>query len=69
MSSRNYRLTKSEKILITLVGHGLSNDQIAKKMYVSVHTVKAQLSAAFRKINAVNRANAVYIAMQDKRVK
>ena len=55
-------LSEQEISILALAAQGLENTQIAKLLFVSHHTVKAHLTAIFRKLNAVNRTEAVYIA-------
>ncbi|NIY83029.1 LuxR C-terminal-related transcriptional regulator [Vibrio hepatarius] len=52
-------LTKREKEIMRLLGHGASNLQIADKLYVSENTVKTHLHNIFKKINAKNRLQAL----------
>ncbi|MGC9401722.1 LuxR C-terminal-related transcriptional regulator [Vibrio genomosp. F10] len=52
-------LTKREKQIIQLLGHGASNMQIADKLFVSENTVKTHLHNIFKKINAKNRLQAL----------
>lgn len=51
----NNLLTKQEKRIIQLVAEGCRNKEIADKLNISAHTVKAHLSAIFRKTQARNR--------------
>ncbi|WGV98445.1 LuxR C-terminal-related transcriptional regulator [Vibrio sp. YMD68] len=52
-------LTKREKQIMQLLGHGASNMQIADKLFVSENTVKTHLHNIFKKINAKNRLQAL----------
>jgi len=52
-------LTKREKEIMRLLGHGASNLQIADELYVSENTVKTHLHNIFKKINAKNRLQAL----------
>lgn len=52
-------LTKREKEIIGLLGHGASNIQIADELFVSENTVKTHLHNIFKKINAKNRLQAL----------
>lgn len=59
-SSQAYaHLTKREKEIMRLLGHGASNLQIADELYVSENTVKTHLHNIFKKINAKNRLQAL----------
>jgi DNA-binding NarL/FixJ family response regulator len=52
-------LTNREMEIISLLSNGLSNQQIAEKLFVSEHTVKSHLYNIFRKINVHNRIQAL----------
>ncbi|RTZ17678.1 helix-turn-helix transcriptional regulator [Vibrio aquaticus] len=52
-------LTKREKEIMKLLGHGASNVQIADELFVSENTVKTHLHNIFKKINAKNRLQAL----------
>ena len=51
----NAQLTRQEKKIISLVAEGARNKEIAEALNISAHTVKAHLSAIFRKTQARNR--------------
>jgi DNA-binding NarL/FixJ family response regulator len=52
------QLTTREKQSLSLVIMGLSNKEIADKLYVSESTVKSHLNSAFRKLGVHSRAEA-----------
>jgi two-component system, NarL family, nitrate/nitrite response regulator NarL len=52
-------LTPREVEILTLVGQGLTNKAIARRLGISVHTVKFHLEALFLKLEASGRAEAV----------
>lgn len=52
-------LTAREAEVLGAVGLGLSNKAIARRLGISVHTVKFHLEALFQKIGASSRAEAV----------
>ncbi|MBV2129910.1 response regulator transcription factor [Arsukibacterium indicum] len=54
-AANNAQLTKQEKRIIGLVAEGARNKEIAATLNISAHTVKAHLSAIFRKTQARNR--------------
>ena len=58
-------LSEQEISILNLAAQGLENTQIAKLLFVSHHTVKAHLTSVFRKLNAANRTEAVYIAIKN----
>jgi DNA-binding CsgD family transcriptional regulator/tetratricopeptide (TPR) repeat protein len=48
-------LTETEQVTATLVAEGLTNHQVAGRMYVSVHTVAFHLKQVFRKLGIGSR--------------
>jgi two-component system, NarL family, nitrate/nitrite response regulator NarL len=52
-------LTPREVEVLTWVGAGLSNKEVARRLGISAHTVKFHMEAAFRKLGAASRAEAV----------
>lgn len=52
-------LTPREVEILTLVGQGMTNKAVARKLGISVHTVKFHLEALFSKLDAGSRAEAV----------
>jgi two-component system, NarL family, nitrate/nitrite response regulator NarL len=52
-------LTPREREVLALVGQGLSNKAVARRLGISVHTVKFHLEALFAKLDATSRAEAV----------
>ncbi len=48
-------LTETERVTSVLVAQGLSNQQAAERMYVSVHTVAFHLRQVFRKLGISSR--------------
>jgi DNA-binding NarL/FixJ family response regulator len=57
-------LTDREREVVTLVGEGLSNDQIAQRLFVSPATAKTHVSRAMGKLRARDRAQLVVIAYE-----
>jgi DNA-binding NarL/FixJ family response regulator len=57
-------LSEADRRLLHLVANGSTNTQIAREMSVSVSTVKAHLSALFRKLGARDRASAIAICFR-----
>jgi two-component system, NarL family, nitrate/nitrite response regulator NarL len=58
------RLTIRERKILSLVASGVSNKGVARTLGVSVNTVKFHLAAAFEKLNAATRAEAVTEAIR-----
>ncbi len=52
-------LTPREVEVLQALGEGLSNKQVARRLDISLHTVKFYVEAVFRKLDAHSRAEAV----------
>jgi DNA-binding NarL/FixJ family response regulator len=57
-------LTEREREVLTLVGAGLANDEIAGRLFVSPATAKTHVSRAMIKLQARDRAQLVVIAYE-----
>jgi len=57
-------LTDREREVVALVAHGLSNDDIAGRLFVSPLTVKTHVNRAMTKLDARDRAQLVVTAYQ-----
>jgi DNA-binding NarL/FixJ family response regulator len=57
-------LTERERNVLRLVATGLSNQQIADQLYLSINSVKTYVRTAYKKINATTRAEAVIWAIR-----
>lgn len=57
-------LTDREREVVTLVGEGLTNDQIARRLIVSGATAKTHVSRAMVKVGARDRAQLVVFAYE-----
>lgn len=60
-------LTTREKQILGLVTMGLSNSQIASKLYLAESTVKSHLSSAFGKLGVSSRNEAVAMILDEER--
>jgi len=60
------RLTARESEVLAWVARGKSAREIGEILRITKRTVDAHVHAAIRKIGAVNRANAVAIALRDR---
>lgn len=60
-----YQLTDQEKKVIACLIEGLSNKMIAKKLVLSLSTVKFHVSNILNKLGASSRAKAVSIALKN----
>jgi DNA-binding NarL/FixJ family response regulator len=57
-------LTEREREVLALVAYGLSNDEIAERLYLSPLTVKTHINRAMTKLGVRDRAQLVVIAYQ-----
>ncbi len=55
------KFTKRELAILKLMAEGLTNREIAKNLYFSYNTIKADIANIFFKSKARNRVHAVYI--------
>lgn len=51
-------LSSKEKIVLDLIKKGLSNQEIADKMKLSVNTIKTHVKNIFKKLHVKNRTQA-----------
>jgi DNA-binding CsgD family transcriptional regulator len=57
-------ISPREYEILTLIAAGMSNREIAERLFVSENTVKTHLGNLFEKLNAKRRTQAVQIAKQ-----
>ncbi|MFE0102427.1 response regulator [Streptomyces sp. NPDC059009] len=57
-------VTEREREVLTLVGRGLSNSEIAAELFITVATVKAHVARLFTKLEARDRVQLVIIAYE-----
>ena len=57
-------LTPRERDVLALVGHGLSNQAIARRLNLAEGTVKAHVSTILTRLNAENRVQAAITAYE-----
>jgi LuxR family maltose regulon positive regulatory protein len=55
-------LTERELVVLRLLPTRLSTREISRELSVSVHTVRSQVQAIYRKLQASNRSEAVALA-------
>ncbi|MFE3553413.1 response regulator [Streptomyces sp. NPDC059193] len=56
------RLNESERHVLALIGAGLSNAQIADRLFLSVSSIKARVSRLLQKLELDNRTQAAVVA-------
>lgn len=54
-------LSKREREVLRLIGKGMSNNEIARTLYISTRTVKFHVSAIFDKLEVKNRTEAALL--------
>jgi DNA-binding CsgD family transcriptional regulator len=59
------RLTSAERVVSLLVAQGLSNPQIAGRLFISRHTVEAHLKHIFLKLGIGSRVELAKIAPRE----
>lgn len=59
---RSLPLTEREIEILRCIAAGLTNPQIGKRLYISAGTVKAHSAAIYRKLDVVNRSEAIALA-------
>jgi DNA-binding NarL/FixJ family response regulator len=57
-------LTPREREVLTLLGHGFSNSELASELTLSESTVKTHVARIFAKLNLRDRAQAVVLAYE-----
>lgn len=63
---KDYHLTHREKDVLEYLVQGLSNEEIADRLYVTIATVKAHLSSIFSKFCVRNRTQAIVMTLKEK---
>jgi two-component system, NarL family, response regulator LiaR len=61
---RRFGLTPRESEVLALITHGLTNQEIADRAYISINSVKTYVRTAYRKIGVSRRSQAVSWGMQ-----
>jgi two-component system, NarL family, response regulator LiaR len=56
---QGHGLSAREAEMLTFIVRGLRNEEIARRAYLSINTVKTYIRTAYRKIGVTNRAQAV----------
>jgi LuxR family maltose regulon positive regulatory protein len=57
-------LSDREKSVLVGLSQGLTREELAKVSSISINTVKSAVKSLYRKLGAVNRANAIRIAAE-----
>ena len=64
-TKNDYNLTLREKQVLKLIREGYNNNEIAKKLYVSVNTVKVHVSSVIQKLGVEDRTKVAIKALND----
>lgn len=67
--SNPYNLTERELDVLSLISEGLSNKDVAQKLYISVGTVKWHLNNVYGKMNVKSRYEAIVFAQEEGMLK
>jgi DNA-binding CsgD family transcriptional regulator len=59
-------LTDSERRVVDLVAHGMTNRQAAAAAYLSRHTIDFHLRQAFRKLNVSSQVELTRVAIEQE---
>lgn len=57
-------LTAREREVISMASSGLTNNEIAERLHVSIHGVKFHLASIYRKLGVANRTEAAFTYLQ-----
>ena len=57
--ARTRGLSEREAEIVSLITHGLGNDDIADRLFLSINTVKSYIRSAYRKMGVTTRSQAV----------
>lgn len=64
MENKN-NFTPRELDIIEYMSQGLNNAEIAKKLFISIHTVKSHLESMYEKIGINNRVQLIVYSFQN----
>jgi DNA-binding NarL/FixJ family response regulator len=63
-SARLERLTDREREVLTAIGRGANNAEIAEQLFIGAATVKSHINSVFSKLGLRDRAQAVVFAYE-----
>ena len=62
-SERGIKLTERELEVLNYLAQGLTRENIAEQMEISINGVKKHITKIYDKLGAINRADAIHIAV------
>ncbi|MCP1101677.1 LuxR family maltose regulon positive regulatory protein [Aequitasia blattaphilus] len=65
IGSNTFALTKRERVVLNLLSQGFTRNEIAEQLGISLNGVKKFINNIYIKLGAKNRADAIYIAVQN----
>lgn len=68
MRKKEENITYRENEVLKLVIQGFSNKEIAEKLFITHHTVKAHLSQIYKKFGVTNRTAAAVKAKENNTI-
>ena len=63
------RLTEREYEVLKFAIRGMPNCEVAKKTFITEHTVKAHMTSIMKKLEVTNRTAAAFIALTNHLIK
>ena len=64
--ARRLGLSEREAEIVSLITHGLGNDDIADRLFLSINTVKSYIRTAYRKMGVTSRSQAVPVGSRPR---
>lgn len=58
-------LTSRELKVLSLIIEGKNNPEIAKELFISIHTVKAHIESIYKKLGVHNKVQAAVLAVSN----
>lgn len=65
IDSRVLLLSPREREVLEMAAFGLTNEQVATRLHVTVHAVKFHLGSVYRKLGVTNRTEAAFVWLRN----
>ena len=62
-------LTEREYEVLKFAVRGMPNCEVAKKIFITEHTVKAHMTSIMKKLRVTNRTGAAFVALTNNIIK